>query len=105
MVPITIWDAHNKSLEEVSLYLTAKVNKAKNNTDVEFTKATAPFKIIPTFIMQPLMHTMGYFAANLGIEFPGSNLKPEQVGHVMITNVGSLGLKVGFAPLCSPTFT
>jgi pyruvate/2-oxoglutarate dehydrogenase complex dihydrolipoamide acyltransferase (E2) component len=77
LVPITIWDAHSKSLEEISIFLTARVAKAKSNTDVEFTKATAPFAKIPTFIMQPVMHIMGYFAANIGVEFPGSNLKPE----------------------------
>jgi hypothetical protein len=53
------------------------VNKAKKNTDKDFTKATAPFQVIPTFIMQPMMHLIGYFGANIGVEFPGSNVKPE----------------------------
>jgi hypothetical protein len=33
LVPITIWDAHSMTLEEISLFLTARVLKAKNNTD------------------------------------------------------------------------
>lgn len=27
------------------------------------------------------------------------------MGHCLITNIGTLGLKEGYAPLCSPTFT
>jgi hypothetical protein len=43
LVPITIWDAHNKPLEEIARFLNEKVNKAKKNTDKDFIKATAPF--------------------------------------------------------------
>ena len=55
--------------------------------------------------MQPMMHLIGYCGANIGVELPGSNVKPEQMGHCLITNIGTLGLKEGYAPLCSPTFT
>jgi hypothetical protein len=51
------------------------------------------------------MHLIGYFAANLGISIPGSNVNPKQMGHILLSNLGSLGIEVGFAPLCSPTFT
>ena len=33
LVPITIWDAHNKSLVEIATFLNEKVSKAKSNTD------------------------------------------------------------------------
>lgn len=43
LVPITIWDCHDKPLEEIAKFLNEKVQKAKRGTDKEFTKATAPF--------------------------------------------------------------
>ena len=104
LVPMTIWDAHTKSLLTLAKDLSTRAKKAKTNTDEEFKNASKPFKIVPTCIMQPLMHMIGYCAGNIGFSLPGSGVKPEQMGHVMISNIGTLGIETGFAPLCSPTF-
>lgn len=77
LVPVTIWDAHTKSLLSIAKDLSVRVEKAQKNTDKDFTNASKPFKFVPTCVMQPVMHIIGYFAANLQIYLPGSNVKPE----------------------------
>jgi len=59
---------------------------------------------VPTFILEIMMHTIAYLAANLDIEIPGSGVKPNRCGHVLISNIGPLDMDMGLAPLCSPTF-
>lgn len=51
LVPVTIWDAHAKSLLSIAKDLTCRVDRAKKNTDKDFTNASKPFKIVPTCIM------------------------------------------------------
>ena len=104
LVPMTIWDVHTKSLLTIAKDLSVRAKKAKTNTDEEFTNASKPFKLVPTCIMQPILHAITYCAANIGVSLPGGGVKPEQMGHVMISNIGTLGIEIGYAPLCSPTF-
>jgi hypothetical protein len=51
LVPVTIWDTHTKSLLSIAKDLSIRVNRAKNNTDKDFTKAAKPFKVVPSCIM------------------------------------------------------
>ena len=81
-----------------------KVHKAKFNKDKEYTEATKLFNIIPTYILQIIVHILPYCAACIGFEFPFSGVKPDRFGHVIISNVGVLDFDQCFAPLCSPMF-
>jgi len=104
LVPVTIWNAHEMTLQEIALYLNSKVMKAKNNSDKEFKEATKLFGIIPTFVLQLVMNTVSYSAANLGFNIPGFGDNTRKFGHVIISNVGSMKFDMAFAPLCGPMF-
>jgi len=43
-----------------------------------------------------------YLTTNLGVDLPALGARKEQFGHAVVSNVGSLGLKQGYAPLCPP---
>ena len=100
LIPITIWDAHKLSIFEVAKALTSKVSTAKKGKDTTHNKATALADLIPSFIAQPLSFCMTYVAVNLGIPLNAFSLNRKQFGHIVITNVGTLGYNAAFAPLC-----
>ena len=104
LVPVTIWDVHQKEVKDIALELNGKVGKAKNNKDKEFNEGTKFFKYVPTFILQLGLHMLSYVAANLEMTVPGSGVNPSRYGHIMITNVGTLDIEMALAPLCSPTY-
>jgi hypothetical protein len=60
---------------------------------------------MPSFIIQPLMMTCTYISIAVGISIPPLGLRNDQFGHIIITNVGSIGYQQGFAPLCPPMRT
>ena len=62
------------------------------------------FAFVPTPILGPAMYFVGYFAACVGIEIPGTKASPKKFGQILVSNIGVLGLEVGLAPLCPPTF-
>jgi len=57
---------------------------------------------MPSFLQQPMVLCATYICANLGIDMKFMGVKKEQFGHIMLTNIGPLNLKQGFAPLCPP---
>jgi len=104
LVPVTIWNVHEMTLSEIALSLNVKVIKAKNNKDKEFKDTTKLFGVIPTFLLTPIMHMVAYTAANLGFNLPGFGDNTRKLGHIVISNVGSMDFDMAFAPLCSPMF-
>ena len=48
------------------------------------------------------MMTLTYISTAVGISIPFVGLRNDQFGHLVLTNVGSLGYQCGFAPLASP---
>lgn len=92
------------TLEEIAEFLNNKVKNAKNGEDPEFNEATKLFQFIPTPILGPMSYFVGYCAACVGFEIPGTKANPKKFGQVLVSNIGTLGLEVGLAPLCPPTF-
>jgi len=43
-----------------------------------------------------------YLAIAVGVSIPPLGLRNDQFGHLVVTNVGSIGYQQGFAPLCPP---
>ena len=54
---------------------------------------------IPSFIGQPLIFVCTYIAAVLGFTIDFLSLKGDWIGHIVLTNVGTLGYHSGIAPL------
>ena len=101
LVPMTLWDCHKMSLKEVAQKTIERVQKAKKGKDEEHNKGTAMANYIPSFIAQPIGFAMTYIAAVVGISL-GPGLRKNSFGHLVVTNVGTMGLPMGFAPLCPP---
>lgn len=100
LIPVTIFDGHKMEILEYAAILASKTTRAKSNTDKDHTKATANFQIIPSFIAQPVLYCLTYLAMQCGFNCKPIGLRSDQFGHTVLTNVGPLGYKEAFAPLC-----
>ena len=100
LIPITVWDAHTMTIFELAKKITEKVQRAKKGKDEAHKKATQSANFLPSFIAEPLGFCMTYAAANLGISIPSMGLRADNFGHIVITNVGGMGITSAHAPLC-----
>ena len=99
LVPITIKAPHNMSLQDISEFINSKAKNAKKGNDKEHKNNTQAFEFLPSFLTGPLMGTMVYITQNLGWSVPVMKLRGDSMAPIVITNVGSLGLEAGYAPL------
>ena len=100
LVPVTVWDGHKMTIFEVAQAISEKVQRAKKGKDDKHNKATSSADFLPSFLAQPLAFCLTYISVCVGIPLDFLSLNRKQFGHVVITNVGTLGYDAGFAPLC-----
>ncbi|HCH61184.1 MAG: hypothetical protein CL927_19550 [Deltaproteobacteria bacterium] len=93
-----ITDLDRKSVTELGQELRALAEKLHSGTDESFNKSMQPLKLLPTWLIRPLVHTMGYLAGVWGLNLPTLGVEPHPFGACIITNVGVFGLDEGFAP-------
>ena len=103
LVPVTIFDGHKMDILEYAGILASKTTRAKGNKDGDHAKSTAGFNYMTSFLGQPIVYILTYLSLNLGINCKAIGLRNDQFGHCILTNVGPLGYKEAFAPLCPIT--
>lgn len=87
-----------KSVAELGEELRALAQKLHGGNDESFNRTMQPLKLLPTWLIRPLVHTMGYLAGVWGLDVPALGVEPYPFGSCIITNVGVFGLDEGFAP-------
>ena len=65
--------------------------KTKKRQNQEHNDVTKIFTILPTYVLGFLTATCSYLAQNVGISIKALNLKANAFGHMVLTNVGTLG--------------
>ena len=100
LVPVTVWNGHDKTIFEIAKLITEKVQRAKKGKDAAHNQSTQIANFIPSCVAQPMMFMATYASAVLGISVKALGLNPDSFGHVVLTNVGPLGYTAAIAPLC-----
>jgi pyruvate/2-oxoglutarate dehydrogenase complex dihydrolipoamide acyltransferase (E2) component len=95
----TIRDADTKSIEAIAAELEAKVDAIRRQGDPEFRRMKGVFGALPGCLAAPLLRLSGGFAYTPNLWSPVLGTLRDSFGSVMITNIGSLGLEMAFAPL------
>lgn len=93
LVPITLWDAHKLSVVEFAAKCNERVSKAKAKKDEGHNKSTASMNFLPTFLAQPMLSILSYLNVNLNIPMPCLGLRKGTMGHMVLTNIGTMGLQ------------
>ncbi len=97
----TIDHAECLSSAQIAKVLKQKALKIRENKDKEISSSFNVVKMIPWFLMKRFLNLISsvIYGCNINMSFMGIARDP--FGSVMITNIGSLGVEKGLAPLIS----
>jgi len=91
-------EADKKTVVEICQSLNETVGRLRRGEDESFKKGMGPIKVLPTWLIRPILHATGWLTGSLGVEMKMFGLKRFPFGSIVITNVGMFGLDEGFAP-------
>ncbi|WP_127716539.1 2-oxo acid dehydrogenase subunit E2 [Halobacteriovorax sp. HLS] len=99
----TVEDAQEKTLKQIAQTLKEKAELVRKFKDKDIAKNLNTFKYIPWWFSHIYLNIASFllYGLNLNLSFLG--LPRDPFGSVMITNVGSFGIDLAFAPLCPYT--
>lgn len=87
-----------KSIVQVAQDLRGRATALRAGKDASFEKSKGPLKILPTWLIRPLLKVTGWLTGSLGINMPAFGLEAFPFGSCIVTSVGMFGLDEGFAP-------
>ncbi|MCB9677786.1 MAG: 2-oxo acid dehydrogenase subunit E2 [Alphaproteobacteria bacterium] len=93
-----VCDYDQKSVVDVAKELRELAERLYSGKDENFNKSMGPLKFLPTWIIRPLVKTMGYLSSVLGLSVPALGVEAYPFGSCIITNVGVFGLDEGYVP-------
>jgi len=94
-----IRQADRKSIPEIALEMKGHVHDIRYKGDPAYKKSKNTMKIVPGLLVGRLLDFLGFILYTLNIWSPLIGSPRDPFGTAMITNVGSLGLDLAFAPL------
>ncbi len=93
-----ITDVGGKHIAEVAAELREYAGRIRSGEDVDFKKSMQAVKLIPGFLLRPVLSFTGWLAGALGMNFKALGVERHAFGSCVITSVGMLGFDEGFAP-------
>ncbi len=95
----TIRRIHEKTIPEICRDMEEDVQAIRRNEDPLFKKSKRMIHVLPGFLSKWLLNFSGFVLTKLNLWTPLLGTPPDPFGCAMITNIGSLGLDIAFAPL------
>lgn len=87
-----------KTTQQIAAELKTGAEKIRSGKDAEFEKSQGMLRLLPTWVIRPILWLVGYITGALGIEIKALGLEAFPFGSVIITSVGMLGIEEGYAP-------
>jgi len=87
-----------KSVPEIAAELRESAQKVRSGEDAEFKKQMQSIKLIPMFLLRPLLKFTGWLSGALGVNIKALGVERHAFGSCVITSVGMLGFDEGYAP-------
>lgn len=98
LAKVKIEQINKKSLEQIANELRIGAKRLRRGQDQEFNKSTRMLKVLPTWLVRPMVHIIGYLTNVLAINLPALGLSARPFGSCIITSVGMMGIDEGYAP-------
>jgi pyruvate/2-oxoglutarate dehydrogenase complex dihydrolipoamide acyltransferase (E2) component len=86
------------SCREICETLRAGASRLHKGEDEEFNKSQGPIKLLPSWLLRPVVWLTGWITGSLGFGARPLGLEAYPFGAAVITSVGMLGLDEGFVP-------
>ena len=94
----TVKNADACSLVDVARQVRAQARRLRSGNDADFKKSKPMLRALPTWLLRPVVHAVGFLGCALGMEVGALGVKPFPFGSCVVTSVGMLGLDVAYAP-------
>ena len=91
-------NADRKSVDAIAKELRELAERLRQGKDPAFEKSQGPVRLLPTWILRPILWFTGFLTGALGLNLPGLGLEAFPFGACIITSVGMFGLDEGWAP-------
>lgn len=91
-------DVDKKGTGALARELREGAQRLQKGQDAAFQKSQGPLKLLPTWLIRPLVRLSGWLTACAGLSVPALGLEQFPFGSCIITSVGMFGLDEGFAP-------
>ncbi len=92
-------EAENRTLLELAAYINKQASRVKARENKELKKSTNITKLIPWCMIGPFLRFTSWLIYGLNLNLSWFGFPKDPFGSIMITNVGSLGIDVAWAPL------
>jgi pyruvate dehydrogenase E2 component (dihydrolipoamide acetyltransferase) len=96
---MTIRNADRKSIPELAREMATRVHSIRKQGDPEFKKMKGTMGLLPGFVSRYILGLAGFIMYTLNLWSPLLGSPRDPFGSVMVTNIGSLGLDMAYAPL------
>src|SRR5215471_3912722 len=96
---LTIHHADQKSLLEIHDEFERKVELTRARLDRDLEPARRRLSWVPGWMLGTVLNLISFFSYTLNLNLKWAGVPDDAFGSIMITNVGSLGLDVAYAPL------
>src|SRR4051794_26360951 len=90
--------ADGKSVADIARELRMRAERLRAGKDDDFEKSKGLLRVLPTWLIRPIVWLTGFITRSLGIGVGALGLERFPFGSLVITNVGIFGLDEGFAP-------
>ncbi|MFT3707151.1 MAG: 2-oxo acid dehydrogenase subunit E2 [Archangium sp.] len=78
--------------------IAGKARAIREGTDPSFEKSRSLFKLLPFFLLSPLLKLVDWLTNELHLDLPKQGMPRDPFGAAVITNVGPFGIDTAFAP-------
>lgn len=96
---LTVYDTEQKEIVEIIDDFEAKAEIVRARKDPALEKARAAFQRVPSPLLNLLLKVISFLTVTLNLDMRWAGLPNDPFGSMMITNVGTLGLEIGYVPL------
>jgi pyruvate/2-oxoglutarate dehydrogenase complex dihydrolipoamide acyltransferase (E2) component len=91
--------ADTLSLAEAALLLVAELKKSRGGEENKAMAGKSLLAAIPWPFRSAILRLVQFLTVGLGINFPGLGLRSDSFGSFLLTNIGSVGIDLGYAAL------
>lgn len=95
---VKVCDVDKKSITAIARELREYADKLRAGKDEQYEKSKGVLKILPTFIIRPLIWFTGFLSGSLGVSMKFLGVERFPFGSCIITSVGMFGVDEAFAP-------
>jgi 2-oxoacid dehydrogenases acyltransferase (catalytic domain) len=100
---VVVRDADTKSMAEIAAEVNPRVVAIKGQTDRTFSRVKGTMRLLPGLLSRLVLDVIGFILYSLNLWSPVLGAPRDSFGSMMLTNIGSLGLKMAFVPIAPYT--